>query len=376
MTNLRKFRNTIVISAGLLILAGGLGCTSEKPAKPPAAEVVSDVPILTVQRTAVPDYYEAVGTVRAAQTSQLASQTMGTITSVSVHEGDRVRRGQVLAVVDETQPRAGFAGAQAGVNASQQEVAAAEADYALAQSTLQRYQGLFDKRSISPQEFDEVKTRFAAAQARLAGARAGKAQAEAAQAQARTNLDFSRIRAPFDGVVTAKLADVGMMAAPGTPVLVVEDPSRFRLEATVDEGTLGMVRLGDQVGVDLDALRGKDLQGKVVQIVPAADPSSRTFIVKIDLPRLPEIRSGIFGRARFARGQRDSILVPHTAVLSRGQLRGVYVVGADQVASLRYVTVGQSSGDSFEVLSGLENGERIVSRPGERELAGRKIEVK
>lgn len=367
---------TLVVLAGLSVLAGGLGCSSEKRETPPAPEVVSNVSVLPVQRAVVPDYYEAVGTVRAAQTSQLASQIMGTITSVAVHEGDHVRRGQVLAVIDEAQPKAGLDQANAAVAASQQSAAAADANFALAESTYKRYQDLYAKKSVSPQEFDEVKARYSAAMAQREAAHSGSAQAAAGQAQARTMYDFTRVRAPFEGFVTAKLADVGTMATPGTPILVVEDPSRFRLEATVDESAMGAVHLGQKVPVTIDVLGDKQLEGKVVQIVPAADPMSRTFLVKVELPRDPQIRSGLFGRVRFARGERESMTVPKTAVFTRGQLSGVYVVGSDQIAELRYITLGQPSGDSYEVLSGLENGERVVVSPAGRELAGRKIQGK
>jgi RND family efflux transporter MFP subunit len=377
MIRIKTFRPTslpLLLTASL-VLAGGLGCTSEKPYVPPPPETVSNVSVLVVQRTLVRDYLEAVGTVRAAQTSQLASQTMGGITNIPVHEGDRVRRGQVLAVIDDAQARAGMDRASAAVAAAQQEFAATGADYALAGSTLKRYQSLYEKKSVSPQEYDEVKTRFAAAEARRDAAQAGKAQAEAGLAQARTSYGYTRIRAPFDGVITAKLADAGTMATPGTPLLVVEDQAHFRLEATVDETDIASVRLGQTVPVVLDATQS-EVQGKAVQIVPAADPSTRTFTVKIELPKTANLRSGLFGRARFARGQRESITIPQTAVLERGQLHGVYIVGPDQLASLRYVTLGRQSGTDREVLSGLEEGDRVVARPGDRELAGRKIEVK
>ena len=127
----------------------------------------------------MPDYIEATGTVRAAQSAQLSSQVMGTITRVNVHEGDRVRRGEVLVTIDEAQQRAAYASANAGLQASQETIAAADADYALAESTMKRYQMLYDKKSVSPQEFDEVKTKLAAAKARRDAAHAGRTQAEA-----------------------------------------------------------------------------------------------------------------------------------------------------------------------------------------------------
>ena len=111
-------------------------------------------------------------------------------------------------------------------------------------STMQRYQMLYDKKSVSPQEYDEVKTKLAAAKARRDAAHAKRAQAEAAVPEANTAVGFTSIRAPFDGLVTAKLVDAGAMAAPGVPLLVVEDPSHFRLEVQVDESQIGVVQLG------------------------------------------------------------------------------------------------------------------------------------
>ncbi len=193
--------------------------------------------------------------------------------------------------------------------------------------------------------------------------------------QAGTAMSFTKVRAPFDGVVVSKLAEPGSMAAPGVPLLVVEDPSHFRLEAQVDESKIGAVKLGEAVAVVVDSLGNQPIVGKVTQIVPAADPSSRTFTVKIDLPPNPQMRTGLFGRASFPRGERQAIAIPKSAVLSRGQMQAVYVIGSDQLASLRFVTLGMASGDQVEVLSGLQNGDRIVTQPGDRELSGKQVEA-
>lgn len=359
----------LLLFAPLLLAA----CSGSKPATTPAPETVSGVPLLIAQRTAIPDYLEATGTVQAAQSAQLASQMMGTITRVNVHEGDAVRRGQVLITIDEAQPHAAYQSATAGLQASRETIAAADADYALAESTMLRYQMLYDKKSVSPHEYDEVTAKLALAKARRDAAHANSAQAEAAVAEAGTSVGFAKIRAPFDGLVVAKLADAGAMAAPGVPLLIVEDPSHFRLEAEVDENQIGAVLLGANVPIVLDSLGNQPITGKVVQIVPAADPASRTFTVKIDLPGNPQIRSGLFGRALFPRGERQSILIPQTALLHRGQLDAIYVVGKDEIASLRYVTLGKPNGNDVEVLSGLDNDERIVVQPADRELSGKRI---
>jgi len=364
---------------GMIVAAPGLamlvGCSDNKPAAQTPAERVHGVAVMEVRKAAVPDAVEATGTVRAAHSAQLAAQVMGTITRVNVHEGDRVRRGEVLVSIDEAQQQAAYAGAKAGLQASQQSIAAADADYALADSTMKRYQMLYDKKSVSPQEYDEVKTKLAAAQARRDAAHAGATQAEAGVSQAGTAMSFTKVRAPFDGVVVTKLAEPGAMAAPGVPLLTIEDPSHFRLEAQVDESKIGAVKLGENVPVVIDSLGDEAITGKVSQIVPAADSASRTFTVKIDLPSNPQMRTGLFGRVSFPRGEREAITIPKSAVMSRGQMQAVYVVGGDQLASLRFVTLGAVSGDQVEVLSGLQNEDRIVTQPGDRELSGKQVEA-
>jgi RND family efflux transporter MFP subunit len=363
------------LSLGSFLLASS-GCSSEKREALPAPETVRDVQSAVVQRTSVPAYYEAVGTVRPIQSAQVAAQTMGNIVRMNVREGDRVSKGQVLAIIDDSQTKAGLDRAIAGQNAAQQEIAAANAEYALAESTLKRYQVLYDRKSVSPHEFDEVKTRYEAAKARKELALAGDAGAEAAVSQARTSLGYTQVRAPFSGTVIAKMAETGNLAAPGAPLYTLEDVSMFRLEATVDESGMGTVRLGESVAVTLDAIGGKSFTGKVVEIVPAADPVSRSFVVKVQLPKDSAIRSGVFGRAGFPVGTREGLPIPNTAVVKRGSMQAVYVLGPDEIASLRYVTLGTRADNTVEVLSGLESGERIVTNPGDRELNGKRAGVR
>lgn len=362
------------ILACLILLTGA--CSSEKTAAPATPETVRDVQIVTLQSTTLPLTYDAVGTVRPVQSAQVAAQTIGNIVRINVREGDHVSRGQVLAVIDDSQSKAGLERATAGQNAADQEIAAADAELAFAESTLKRYQTLYDRKSVSPHEYDEVKTRFEAAKARKAQALASKSGAEAAVSQARTSFGYTQVRAPFDGIVTAKLAETGNLALPGVPLFVVEDPTRFRLEATVDERGITAVKLGEPVPVRVDSLGGKSFEGKVVQVVPAADPSSRTILVKVELPKHPALRSGLFGRAQFALGTHNGLPVPNAAVVRRGSMQAVYVLGSDQIASLRYITLGNQIDNNFEVLSGLETGERVVANPGDRELNGKRVEVR
>jgi RND family efflux transporter MFP subunit len=261
------------------------------------------------------------------------------------------------------------------VSAAEKEVSAADSDLALAAATLKRYQQLYEKKSVSPQEFDEIKSRYQSAEARRDKARAGQVQASAALTQAQNSLGYARIRAPFAGIVTEKKVDAGSLASPGMPIFTMEDTRAYRLEVTVDESDIALVHVGQAASVTIDAREDAQLHGKVVQIVPAADPASRSFLVKVELPAETRLRSGLFGRARFPRGERSALLIPRTSLVERGQLQGVYVLDANQIAWLRYVALGQSTGEQVEVLSGLQDGEKLVDAPGDRELSGKRIIV-
>jgi RND family efflux transporter MFP subunit len=365
---------TVALSFLMVLTAALVGCSSEHETVSAAPETISNVSVVSAQKANIPDQVEAVGTLQAAQTSRLSAQMMGNIVEIRAREGDHVKRGQVLAILDDAQPHAAVDRATAADLASQQEIAASDSDFALAEATLKRYQTLFDKKSVSPQEFDEVKARYLAAQARRNMARAGQEQAKAAVQQARTALGYTRILAPFDGVVTEKKFDLGTLASPGMPIFTLEDTRRYRLEATVNETDLRYVRMGQQASILIDALGDREMKGKVVEIDPAADPASRSFLVKVELPSDPALRSGFFGRAQFPRGERSALLIPRSAIIERGQLQGIYVLDQSKIAGLRYITIGKPADGKVEVLAGLQAGEMLIADPGSRELSGRKIE--
>lgn len=371
---MKIFRSYVLVLLALLALAGLTACSKKvEPAATP--EVVSGVRVFTATTQKLPDTVDAIGTVRAVESSVLSSQIMGTITRIAVREGDRVRAGQTLISIDATQLAAQADRARAAVETTEQQIAAAESDAALAASTLKRYEMLKEQKSVSPQEFDEVQARSQAAQARLAMVRSQEAEAKAAEAAARTMQSYSGIHAPFDGVVVERKVDPGAMATPGSPLLSIEKSGRLRLEASVDESLLSEVRLGGGVAVRIDTLGGSPVAGKIAEIDPAADAASRSFLVKIDLPTLPGLHSGMSGHALLERGSRDVLMIPLSAMAVHGSMQSVYVVGPNQIASVRYISTGNSHGNEVEVLSGLSAGELVVDTPGERELSGKRIEA-
>lgn len=364
-----------ILMALLAALLGIAGCSSDRTLVARTPQTVRGLTLSPVQERTVPDLFEAVGTVRALRTAPMSAETTGRVTSINVREGDAVKQGETLLTIEDLQAKAALEQAQAALSAADHEAAAAESERALAQATFARLKKLYEEKSLSPHEFDEINARVQSATARHDAAVAARAQASAGLQQARILLDRTRVRAPFDGVVTERRVDPGVLASPGLQLLTVESTGHHRLEVSVDEQELKYVHLRATVPVSLDAFDGAPMTGKVVQIVPAADPASRSLVVKIELPAAADLRSGLYGRADFTRGQKHAILIPHTAVLEHGQLQSVFAVDDNNVAALRYVTLGKARAGDREVLSGLNAGERVVSNPGGRDLAGKRIEA-
>jgi RND family efflux transporter MFP subunit len=371
---MKNFRSYLPFAAVLVAFAGLTAC-SKKTETAATPEVVRGIHVFQTANQKLPETVDTVGTVRAVESATLSSQVMGTIASIAVREGDHARAGQTLISIDAAQFASQADRAHASVLAVGQQIAAAESDAALAASTLKRYEMLKAQKSVSPQEFDEVQSRSQAASARLAMVRSQEGEARAAESAARTMQGYTRIHAPFDGIVTERKVDPGAMATPGSPLLTIEKAGPLRLEVSVDESLLSFVRKGASIPVMIDTLGREPLDGKVTQIVPAADPGSRSFLVKVDLPTAPGLHSGMFGHALLVRGSKDTLLIPRTAVIAHGSMQSVYAVGQNRIAELRYISVGNLHGNEIEVLSGLSAGETVVDAPGERELSGKRIEV-
>lgn len=396
-------KQTVILIAITLASVTAASCSKKQEAasleKTPA---VRNVPTEIVKTTPVADFYEAVGTVRSKTSTTLSSKVVGSVISMRVREGDRVRAGQLLAEIDSRDARVQTDKAQAGLREAQTSVdevekniraaeaakAAAEASRNLAAATFKRYQTLLERKSVSQQEFDEVQARYKVAEAEVeradrmlqsmqarrnqVTARIDQAKADVAGAQVYAG--YSRITSPINGVVTVKQADVGTLAAPGAPLLTIEDGNSFRLEAAVEESRIRDVRLNQPVTVLIDALGGEELSGRVVEIVPSTDPASRSYTVRIELPSRSLLRSGLFGRARFTAGERKTMTIPQKAIVQRGQLTGVYVIDSSGIARLRLITLGKATGDRIEALSGLSDGDRVVTDAGSGVSDGSKVQ--
>lgn len=350
-----------------------LGCSGNQKATtiaPPTvqAQVVHSVAAERTQRI------QTTGTLHAKETATISAQVPGQIRQVLVQAGDYVHTGQMLVQLDDAALRAGLNRAEAAEAAAQMQQSAAQSDASLAAETLKRYEILQKEKSVSPQEFDVVQKRSEAAHLQFESYQAQTRAAQAAVTAAKTQLAYASIRAPFNGVVTARMADPGTLASPGIPLLQIDRDGPLQVYTTVDESLIGSVRRGMKVPVSVTGSGTANLSGTVAEIVPAADPSSRSFLVKLDLPSAKGLRAGMFASADFPGAMKNMILAPQSAVTMRGSLACVYAVDRQGISHLRYVTLGHRHGDQVEILSGLSAGEALVNNPGDRDLTGVRIE--
>jgi RND family efflux transporter MFP subunit len=331
----------IIIASGLLT-----GC-SEK-VKPGVHEVkreqVSGVKLEVIQPAEVVAYFETSGTVRAKNISIVASRMMGTVTSVRVKEGDRVREGQLLLTIDDSDVAQRLKAAEKGLEGAQQQ-------RSLSDVTYQRYRKLYEEKALAGQELDEIETRKKVADIEYE-------RAKAMLGEARAYHGFTRITSPAAGVVTEKKTEPGNMAVPGIPLFTVEDNSAYRIELNADEKLAGSLKTGMEVSVSIGALN-KDLTGTITEVVPSIDPASRSFLVKVAV-RDKDLKNGYYCKVSIPVGKKQALFVPKKAVVEKGQLTGVYSVDRNSVISYRLIRVGKPYGERVEVLSGLNSGDQVI----------------
>lgn len=355
-----------LLAAGLLLA----GC-GEKGA-PIAAQVkrptISGVSIATLASTRVDEFYEAAGTVRAANTIYVAGRVMGSVTSLLVKEGDAVEKDRLLLTIDDRDVVQKVKAAEAGYREAAKALEAARQNRELADITHRRYKKMYDEKAISGQEMDQFET-----QKKLAGLEYERVQemltrTAAGLSEAKIYLGFTSIVSPVKGIVTEKKIEVGGMAVPGMPLLTVENTAAFHAEVTVDEGLSGKLRVGAPVLVSIEAI-SRQIPGKITEILPAVDPLSRSFTVKVSLSG-DGLRSGLYAKMRIASGKKEIILAPRSAIVEKGQLTGVYAVDGQDVVTYRLVRTGKEYDGHLEILSGLKPNDRIVVQGVEKAVDG------
>ncbi|TQV65257.1 MAG: efflux RND transporter periplasmic adaptor subunit [Halothiobacillaceae bacterium] len=284
------------------------------------------------------------GRVIAVESVQLSSRMMGYLRDLKVVEGQAVRKGELLFEIDPVDVQGAVAQAQQGLIQAEAAMRDARADF-------ERFEQLYKDEVVNRQQFEKMRLNHEVARSRVA-------QARAALAQARGQFDYTRVTAPIDGVVTGKFANEGDMAAPGHPVVALEDSSRLQVQTSVPESIFRHLSLGMAVNVEIDG-QPKALTGKVARLSPSADPVAHTYPVKLDV-EAPGLRSGIFARVLFTTGTRKALGIPAKAVIQRAGMTGVFVIDAQSLAQYRMVRTGAQVDGMIEILSGVQEGEKVV----------------
>jgi HlyD family secretion protein len=320
----------------------------------------------------IPETYEAVGTIRPRTETRIEAQVTGKVRKVLVKAGDAVTRGATLVTLEDREfatrlERAehGLRSAKAAREEARQEVAAAEAAYMKAELQYKRIDKLFQDNVVSSRELEQARAEFLQAQAKmnqsedgLERAVAGVHQAQKLVEEAQITKNYTVIKAPDDGEVVKRLIEPGDLALPGKPLLILQTARAFRLEAYVREGLISRVRPGEELYVSIDSL-GKEVKGMVEEVIPSADPKTRTFLVKVGLPEVMGAYPGMFCRLLVPSGERSAVLIPADAVIRVGQLETVKVRTGDTWQTV-YIKTGQTLDGLVEVLSGLEGNETVA----------------
>jgi RND family efflux transporter MFP subunit len=289
---------------------------------------------------------EVVGTVRAKLRAAIEPKISARIESLLVAPGQTVKAGELIAQLDAREIQAKL----------DQAMAVREQ----ATRDLERARTLLQQKITTQAEFDAIQAR--------------ERVSAGALKEAETMLGYTKVVAPFDGVISRKLADVGDLAAPGKPIAEMEEPHALRFEVDVPEALISKVKLGAKLAVRIGAT-SPVIKGTVVELAPVADAASRTFLVKLDLPTTEGMRSGQFGRVLVPVGETRSIHVPASALVVRGQLETVFVV-QQQSAQLRIVRTGKRTDGEVELLSGISAGDRVVVEGAETLRDGQPITLK
>jgi RND family efflux transporter MFP subunit len=338
------FAQTMLLLA--LLAASGGACHRAPTPQAPAALPPVSVQLTSVEAHGLMATEEVVGTVRPKLRAAVEAKLAGRIEALLVVPGQAVKQGDTLAALDAREVKARLDSAQAIRDQAAQD--------------LDRIRKLVKDGAATASELDSAQAR--------------QKVAAAAVTEAETMLGHARVVAPFDGVITRKLADVGDLATPGRPLVEIEDPAHLRFEADVPEALLDRLQLGARLPVRVSP-RKDPIEGAVSEIAPVAEAVSRTYLVKLDLPVVTGLRAGQFGRVAVPTGESSVAHVPASAVIQRGQLEYVFVAEGGK-AQLRLIRTGKRFGADVEVVSGLNAGEKIVSADPAKVQDGQPLEAK
>lgn len=346
-------RNTSFLLIGFALISAS-SCSSDKKEE---TAVNKDTPIVVSVATPAGNNQQGIsvsGQVEASQTANISTRIMGYITMLKVKVGDRVSKGQVIATISNQDILAKRAQTDAMITEAQAAVTSAQKDY-------DRFTILYKQQSATAKELDNATLQFHSAQSRLEAAKQMRNEVSA-------SLGYTTLTAPFSGIITQKLADAGSMANPGMPIVTLEQTGTYQVSASVPENSINQIHVNTEALVSIKSL-DKTFKGSISQINPSSQYTGGQYIIKVSIPE--EAKKGLYAgmyatvsitlkQSEANNPEYNKILVPVSSIEHKEQLTGLYTVGSNNTALLRWVRLGKTYGDQIEVLSGLEKTEQFV----------------
>jgi HlyD family secretion protein len=327
------------------------------PRQPMTVEVAS------VKRADMTESLTVVGNLIGAATVEAVPKVSGRLDEVSVRLGDRVRRGQTLAKVEDREIEEQVKQAQAAFDVSAATIRQREADLRLAQTNLDRSKNLFDRQLIPKQTYDDTDARYQAAAAQLDLARAQYQQAQARLDELKINLSNTVIASPVSGFIGKRALDPGAWVTPNSSFISVVDIGIVRLVANVVEKDLGHINSGMKADVIVDAYPGEHFVGRIAHVAPVLDPATRTAQIEVEIENSAfRLKPGMYAKVSFVIEHKEKVLVvPANAVIDAQGKKGVYVPGDGNVAKFQPVTLGMADPTQVEITAGVTEGMRVIS---------------
>ncbi|ADV50774.1 efflux transporter, RND family, MFP subunit [Cellulophaga algicola DSM 14237] len=341
-----------IVAFSFALLFASCGSEDNKPVVDNSSAI--NVEVIQVETNDTSPFLSASGKIQATNSAELSTRMMGYVTKVYVNVGDNVRKGQLLVSINNSDLQAKRAQVNAGITE-------ANAAFNNSQKDYNRFKNLFAEKSASQKEMDDMTANFEMAKARLEAANQMKNEINAQFA-------YSNITAPFSGIITSKNVEAGNMANPGVPLISMETPGNFEVMAMIPETEISAIEKESTVDVLVKSIH-KTIKGKVTEVSTSAKNTGGQYLVKITLDKTDaNILSGMFTTVQFPVERKATaamVLIPTDAIVTNGQLSGVYTVSQSNTAMLRWLRLGRTFGDQVEVLSGLNSDEAyIVSADG------------
>ncbi|MBW2040249.1 MAG: efflux RND transporter periplasmic adaptor subunit [Deltaproteobacteria bacterium] len=324
--------------------------------------------MMEVKKERIPDVVTFVGELEPSKRATITAKVSGLIEKIYVREGDDVKKGGVLARIEQDDYTTALQAAEAALAEATAHLEQAERDH-------KRFSELIEKKVIAQQRYEEVRTAYELAQAR-------HQSAQAALRNARIQLDNTLIKAPFSGFITARFKDEGERVRGGLPgieasLLEMEDISLVRATGFLPEIEISEVKTGLDAQVKVDALPGKTFGGKVTVVNPRIDPATRTFMVKVEIPNKEFLLKGnMFARVTIVKGYREALIIPREAVLRE---EGVWLyhcfIAEGEKAQRKIIKPVFTSFPYVEIEEGLTEGERVIVKGQHLLRGGEALEI-